>query len=140
MGVFTFLHCLIKILPTKSKVNHCTQFFSIRALHTPHLTFELCSAKSNTILNNREVSLCFVFLIQTVKRLTFSSILSFQPEDIGQASMVNAPEGNKVDIEAFSQFTKIITPAITRVVDFAKKLPMFCEVSDAACSIKFHKM
>lgn len=43
--------------------------------------------------------------------------------------MVNAPEGNKVDIEAFSQFTKIITPAITRVVDFAKKLPMFCEVS-----------
>uniref|UniRef100_A0A4W6BYC9 Thyroid hormone receptor beta n=1 Tax=Lates calcarifer TaxID=8187 RepID=A0A4W6BYC9_LATCA len=36
--------------------------------------------------------------------------------------------GNKVDIEAFSQFTKIITPAITRVVDFAKKLPMFCEL------------
>ncbi|XP_067365039.1 thyroid hormone receptor beta isoform X1 [Channa argus] len=51
-----------------------------------------------------------------------------KPEDIGQASMVNAPEGNKVDIEAFSQFTKIITPAITRVVDFAKKLPMFCEL------------
>uniref|UniRef100_A0AAQ4RZW1 Thyroid hormone receptor beta n=1 Tax=Gasterosteus aculeatus aculeatus TaxID=481459 RepID=A0AAQ4RZW1_GASAC len=50
------------------------------------------------------------------------------PEDIGQASMVNTPEGNKVDIEAFSQFTKIITPAITRVVDFAKKLPMFCEL------------
>lgn len=45
--------------------------------------------------------------------------------------MVNAPEGNKVDIEAFSQFTKIITPAITRVVDFAKKLPMFCEVRAA---------
>lgn len=55
--------------------------------------------------------------------------LSFQPEDIGQASMVNTPDGNKVDLEAFSQFTKIITPAITRVVDFAKKLPMFCEVS-----------
>lgn len=53
----------------------------------------------------------------------------FQPEDIGQASTGNAPEGSKVDIEAFSQFTKIITPAITRVVDFAKKLPMFCEVS-----------
>lgn len=52
----------------------------------------------------------------------------FQPEDIGQASTENAPEGSKVDIEAFSQFTKIITPAITRVVDFAKKLPMFCEV------------
>ena len=43
--------------------------------------------------------------------------------------MVNTPEDNKVDIEAFSQFTKIITPAITRVVDFAKKLPMFCDVS-----------
>lgn len=57
--------------------------------------------------------------------------LLFQPEDVGQAPMVNAPEGNKVDIEAFSQFTKIITPAITRVVDFAKKLPMFCEVSAA---------
>ncbi|MBN3286691.1 THB protein, partial [Polyodon spathula] len=52
----------------------------------------------------------------------------FLPEDIGQAPIVNAPEGSKVDIEAFSQFTKIITPAITRVVDFAKKLPMFCEL------------
>uniref|UniRef100_A0AAQ5Y594 Thyroid hormone receptor beta n=1 Tax=Amphiprion ocellaris TaxID=80972 RepID=A0AAQ5Y594_AMPOC len=52
----------------------------------------------------------------------------FLPEEIGQASVVSAPEGNKVDIEAFSQFTKIITPAITRVVDFAKKLPMFCEL------------
>lgn len=51
-----------------------------------------------------------------------------QPEDIGQAPIVNAPEGGKVDLEAFSHFTKIITPAITRVVDFAKKLPMFCEV------------
>nr|XP_014349532.1 PREDICTED: thyroid hormone receptor beta [Latimeria chalumnae] len=50
------------------------------------------------------------------------------PEDIGQAPIVNTPEGSKVDIEAFSQFTKIITPAITRVVDFAKKLPMFCEL------------
>uniref|UniRef100_A0A3Q3K3M5 Thyroid hormone receptor beta n=1 Tax=Monopterus albus TaxID=43700 RepID=A0A3Q3K3M5_MONAL len=52
----------------------------------------------------------------------------FLPDEIGQASMESAPEGNKVDIEAFSQFTKIITPAITRVVDFAKKLPMFCEL------------
>ncbi|KAG2465176.1 thyroid hormone receptor beta isoform X4 [Polypterus senegalus] len=52
----------------------------------------------------------------------------FLPEDIGQAPIMNAPEGSKVDIEAFSQFTKIITPAITRVVDFAKKLPMFCEL------------
>ncbi|XP_061443705.1 thyroid hormone receptor beta isoform X2 [Rhineura floridana] len=51
-----------------------------------------------------------------------------KPEDIGQAPIVNAPEGGKVDLEAFSQFTKIITPAITRVVDFAKKLPMFCEL------------
>ncbi|MBN3279979.1 THBB protein, partial [Polyodon spathula] len=51
-----------------------------------------------------------------------------KPEDIGQAPIVNAPEGSKVDIEAFSQFTKIITPAITRVVDFAKKLPVFCEL------------
>lgn len=39
------------------------------------------------------------------------------------------PDGDKVDLEAFSEFTKIITPAITRVVDFAKKLPMFSEVS-----------
>ncbi|CAL8295571.1 unnamed protein product [Merluccius merluccius] len=52
----------------------------------------------------------------------------FLPEDIGQVPIVSAPEGSKVDIEAFSQFTKIITPAITRVVDFAKKLPMFCEL------------
>ncbi|CAL8297332.1 unnamed protein product [Lota lota] len=52
----------------------------------------------------------------------------FLPEDIGQVPITSAPEGSKVDIEAFSQFTKIITPAITRVVDFAKKLPMFCEL------------
>uniref|UniRef100_A0A8C7PCX5 Thyroid hormone receptor beta n=1 Tax=Oncorhynchus mykiss TaxID=8022 RepID=A0A8C7PCX5_ONCMY len=52
----------------------------------------------------------------------------FLPVDIGQAPVINASEGSKVDIEAFSQFTKIITPAITRVVDFAKKLPMFCEL------------
>uniref|UniRef100_A0A1A8BE66 Thyroid hormone receptor beta n=1 Tax=Nothobranchius kadleci TaxID=1051664 RepID=A0A1A8BE66_NOTKA len=51
-----------------------------------------------------------------------------KPEDFGQGSVGNALEENKVDIEAFSQFTKIITPAITRVVDFAKKLPMFCEL------------
>ncbi|XP_048410692.1 thyroid hormone receptor beta isoform X1 [Stegostoma tigrinum] len=52
----------------------------------------------------------------------------FLPEDIGQAPIVNTAEGSKVDLEAFSEFTKIITPAITRVVDFAKKLPMFCEL------------
>ncbi|XP_054619228.1 thyroid hormone receptor beta isoform X1 [Dunckerocampus dactyliophorus] len=51
-----------------------------------------------------------------------------KPTNIGHSSTVNSSEGNKVDLEAFSQFTKIITPAITRVVDFAKKLPMFCEL------------
>lgn len=53
-----------------------------------------------------------------------------QPEDIGQSPMASMPDGDKVDLEAFSEFTKIITPAITRVVDFAKKLPMFSEVSE----------
>lgn len=42
--------------------------------------------------------------------------------------MVPASDGDKVDLEVFSEFTKIMTPAITRVVDFAKKLPMFSEV------------
>ncbi|NXF14126.1 THA protein, partial [Smithornis capensis] len=51
-----------------------------------------------------------------------------QPEDIGQSPMASMPDGDKVDLEAFSEFTKIITPAITRVVDFAKKLPMFSEL------------
>lgn len=44
--------------------------------------------------------------------------------------MASMPDGDKVDLEAFSEFTKIITPAITRVVDFAKKLPMFSEVTE----------
>ncbi|XP_029298817.1 thyroid hormone receptor beta isoform X4 [Cottoperca gobio] len=65
---------------------------------------------------------------QKRKFLSAAGVKEAKPEDIGQASMVNTPEGNKVDIEAFSQFTKIITPAITRVVDFAKKLPMFCDL------------
>ncbi|XP_074470265.1 thyroid hormone receptor beta isoform X5 [Sebastes fasciatus] len=65
---------------------------------------------------------------QKRKFLSAAGVKETKPEEIGQASMVNTPEGNKVDIEAFSQFTKIITPAITRVVDFAKKLPMFCEL------------
>lgn len=52
----------------------------------------------------------------------------FQPDDIGQGPIVPTSEGDKVDLEAFSEFTKIMTPAITRVVDFAKKLPMFAEV------------
>lgn len=43
--------------------------------------------------------------------------------------MAPTSDGDKVDLEAFSEFTKIMTPAITRVVDFAKKLPMFSEVS-----------
>lgn len=46
--------------------------------------------------------------------------------------MVPTSGGDKVDLEAFSEFTKIMTPAITRVVDFAKKLPMFSEVGSAA--------
>ncbi|KAG5279551.1 hypothetical protein AALO_G00079010 [Alosa alosa] len=53
----------------------------------------------------------------------------FLPDDIGQSPMTTTSEGDKVDLEAFSEFTKIITPAITRVVDFAKKLPMFSELS-----------
>ncbi|XP_059800959.1 thyroid hormone receptor beta isoform X1 [Hypanus sabinus] len=52
----------------------------------------------------------------------------FLPDEIGQAPIMNAAEGSKVDLEAFSEFTRIITPAITRVVDFAKKLPIFCEL------------
>ncbi|NXE17147.1 THA protein, partial [Lophotis ruficrista] len=56
----------------------------------------------------------------------------FLPEDIGQSPMASMPDGDKVDLEAFSEFTKIITPAITRVVDFAKKLPMFSEVRGGA--------
>uniref|UniRef100_A0A3B1K0K6 Thyroid hormone receptor beta n=1 Tax=Astyanax mexicanus TaxID=7994 RepID=A0A3B1K0K6_ASTMX len=65
---------------------------------------------------------------QKRKFLSAVGVKETKPEDIGQGPIVNAPEGSKVDIEAFSQFTKIITPAITRVVDFAKKLPMFCEL------------
>ncbi|XP_061556032.1 thyroid hormone receptor alpha isoform X2 [Phycodurus eques] len=52
----------------------------------------------------------------------------FLPDDIGQGKLVPTSEGDKVDLEAFSEFTKIMTPAITRVVDFAKKLPMFSEL------------
>lgn len=73
---------------------------------------------------------CYVMLMLCVYVCVCVSC-TLQPEDIGQVPIVTAPEGSKVDIEAFSQFTKIITPAITRVVDFAKKLPMFCEVSVA---------
>uniref|UniRef100_A0A3Q2Y3P9 Thyroid hormone receptor beta n=1 Tax=Hippocampus comes TaxID=109280 RepID=A0A3Q2Y3P9_HIPCM len=50
------------------------------------------------------------------------------PANSGHSSTANILEGNQVDLEAFRQFTKIITPAIKRVVDFAKKLPMFCEL------------
>uniref|UniRef100_A0A8C6WZR1 Thyroid hormone receptor alpha n=1 Tax=Neogobius melanostomus TaxID=47308 RepID=A0A8C6WZR1_9GOBI len=58
----------------------------------------------------------------------FMSLAVREPEDIGQGSMVPTSDGDKVDLEAFSEFTKIMTPAITRVVDFAKKLPMFSEL------------
>lgn len=58
-------------------------------------------------------------------------LFCFQPEKIGQSPVAPTSDGDKVDLEAFSEFTKIITPAITRVVDFAKKLPMFSEVSAA---------
>ncbi|KAI5616039.1 thyroid hormone receptor beta isoform X4, partial [Silurus asotus] len=50
------------------------------------------------------------------------------PYYIGQSPVAPTSDGDKVDLEAFSEFTKIITPAITRVVDFAKKLPMFSEL------------
>lgn len=62
----------------------------------------------------------------------------FQPDDIGQGPMAPTADGDKVDIEAFSEFTKIMTPAITRVVDFAKKLPMFSGVSTVSCMFCFH--
>ncbi|CAB1441625.1 unnamed protein product [Pleuronectes platessa] len=59
----------------------------------------------------------------------------FLPDKIGQSPVTPTSDGDKVDLEAFSEFTKIITPAITRVVDFAKKLPMFSEVSGGQCSL-----
>lgn len=49
--------------------------------------------------------------------------------------MVPMSDGDKVDLEVFSEFTKIMTPAITRVVDFAKKLPMFSEVRGGGVSL-----
>ncbi|MEQ2178235.1 hypothetical protein GOODEAATRI_011876 [Goodea atripinnis] len=52
----------------------------------------------------------------------------FLSDDIGHGPMVPTSDGDKVDLEVFSEFTKIMTPAITRVVDFAKKLPMFSEL------------
>ncbi|KAK1797972.1 hypothetical protein P4O66_000733 [Electrophorus voltai] len=52
----------------------------------------------------------------------------FMPEDIGQSPTAATQNRDKVDLEAFSEFIKIVTPAITRVVDFAKKLPMFSEL------------
>lgn len=59
----------------------------------------------------------------------------FQSDDIGQGPMVSTSDGDKVDLEAFSEFTKIMTPAITRVVDFAKKLPMFSEVRSVCVNL-----
>lgn len=66
-------------------------------------------------------------------------LFCFQPEKIGQSPVAPTSDGDKVDLEAFSEFTKIITPAITRVVDFAKKLPMFSEVSDARVCVLFRR-
>lgn len=66
-----------------------------------------------------------------VTRLT-KNFRPAQPDKIGQSPVAPTSDGDKVDLEAFSEFTKIITPAITRVVDFAKKLHMFSEVSAAS--------
>uniref|UniRef100_A0A3B5LU71 Thyroid hormone receptor alpha n=1 Tax=Xiphophorus couchianus TaxID=32473 RepID=A0A3B5LU71_9TELE len=52
----------------------------------------------------------------------------FLADDIGHGQLMLTSDGDKVDLEVFSEFTKIMTPAITRVVDFAKKLPMFSEL------------
>ncbi|XP_061411048.1 thyroid hormone receptor beta-like [Lethenteron reissneri] len=49
----------------------------------------------------------------------------FLPDGVGRPSAQN---GEMVDLAAFSLFTSIITPAITRVVDFAKKLTGFLEL------------
>ncbi|MBN3298654.1 THB protein, partial [Amia calva] len=99
-----------------------------------HFGMMCCSQSKKYTGVSEKLCVCFT-LLWGIVRFTYFPITVFkrpsvipQPEDIGQAPIVNAPEGSKVDIEAFSQFTKIITPAITRVVDFAKKLPMFCEL------------
>lgn len=108
----------------------------ITGLHSCFVDMSCCNFGLLCALEGNEDLLCHTFVSVNVHYLKVSVLLStqplpflsLQPEDIGSAPIVNAPEGSKVDIEAFSQFTKIITPAITRVVDFAKKLPMFCEV------------
>lgn len=91
----------------------------------------------NTYIELELVLLGPIFVTQTCilssKSLFFDIVFMFyfsykQPEKIGQSPIAPSSEGDKVDLEAFSEFTKIITPAITRVVDFAKKLPMFSEV------------
>ncbi|XP_051927120.1 thyroid hormone receptor beta isoform X10 [Hippocampus zosterae] len=65
---------------------------------------------------------------QKRKFLSTAGMAETKPANSGHSSTANILEGNQVDLEAFRQFTKIITPAIKRVVDFAKKLPMFCEL------------
>uniref|UniRef100_UPI0035900460 thyroid hormone receptor beta-like n=1 Tax=Myxine glutinosa TaxID=7769 RepID=UPI0035900460 len=52
----------------------------------------------------------------------------FLSEEIGQVARGSSEDDDPVDLEAFSHFTRIITSAITRVVDFAKKLPRFTEL------------
>ncbi|XP_061430054.1 thyroid hormone receptor beta-like isoform X2 [Lethenteron reissneri] len=59
---------------------------------------------------------------------TWKQHRKFMSEDIGHGSVISSRDGDKVDLQAFGHFTRIITPAITRVVDFAKKLPMFTEL------------
>lgn len=71
--------------------------------------------------------------------LLITMTASVQPDKIGQSPVAPTSDGDKVDLEAFSEFTKIITPAITRVVDFAKKLPMFSEVSPAPFGHMSHR-
>ncbi|KAK1877459.1 Thyroid hormone receptor alpha, partial [Dissostichus eleginoides] len=54
---------------------------------------------------------------------TWKQKRKFLSDDIGQGPMIPTSDGDKVDLEAFSEFTKIMTPAITRVVDFKRNYP-----------------
>ncbi|CDQ85510.1 unnamed protein product [Oncorhynchus mykiss] len=71
---------------------------------------------------------CGSGILECIWKYTWKVLKYTHPEDIGQSPGAPTPDGDKVDLEAFSEFTKIITPAITRVVDFAKKLTMFSEL------------
>ncbi|CAF90676.1 unnamed protein product, partial [Tetraodon nigroviridis] len=81
------------------------------------------------LLDSRATSSTFPQLLTCpILRPGFSRPADAPPDKIGQSPVAPTSDGDKVDLEAFSEFTKIITPAITRVVDFAKKLPMFSEL------------